>query len=83
VVVSVSLRNTCRQTVKLFLGDKPKFGSGTNTSISGNTVTSYSMKEGDMIWIVDDSGNGLSSMSISQASRNVEILESCSGFVIR
>ncbi|HTM22088.1 MAG TPA: hypothetical protein VL172_16315 [Kofleriaceae bacterium] len=82
-VVSVTLRNTCPSTVKLFMGDKPKFGSGTYTSLSSNTVTSYSMKEGDLIWIVDDSENGLSSTSISRASTNIEILPSCTGFVMR
>ena len=48
-VVSVSLHNDCPNTVKLFLGEKPKFGSGTNTSLGSNTTTSYQMKPGDMI----------------------------------
>ena len=63
-VVSVTLHNDCPNTVKLFLGEKPKFGSGTNTSLGSNTTTSYQMKPGDMIWITDDSENGLSSTSI-------------------
>jgi hypothetical protein len=81
--VSVSLRNGCPSTVKLFFGDKPKFGSGRYTSLGSNTVTSYSMREGDMLWIVDDSQNGIGSVSVSNASRSFEITSSCTGFAPR
>lgn len=81
--VSVSLRNGCPNTVKLFFGDKPKFGSGRYTSLGSNTVTSYSMREGDMLWIVDDSQNGISSVSASSASRSFEVTSSCTGFAPR
>lgn len=80
-MVSVSIKNECRQTVKLFYGKKPKFGSGTYSSLGSNTRTSKSMKEGDMIWLVDDKQNGIGAVSISSATRNVEILRSCSGIV--
>ena len=36
-VVSVTLHNDCDHTVKLFLGDKPKFGSGTHDRASART----------------------------------------------
>jgi hypothetical protein len=80
-VVSVTLHNDCNHTVKLFLGDKPKFGSGTNTSLGSNTTTSYQMKPGDMIWITDDSENGLSSTSIGGgSSQRINITSGCTGF---
>jgi hypothetical protein len=80
-VVSVTLHNDCPNTVKLFLGDKPKFGSGTNTSLGSNTTTSYQMKAGDMIWITDDSENGVSSTSIGGgSSQSIRIMPSCTGF---
>ena len=80
-VVSVTLHNDCSNTVKLFLGEKPKFGSGTNTSLGSNTTTSYQMKPGDMIWITDDSENGLSSTSIGGgSSQSIRIMPSCTGF---
>lgn len=82
-VVSITLRNTCSQTVKLFFGDKPKFGSGTYSSLSSNTSTSYSKQPGDMIWIVDDSQNGISSVTIEGGMRTVEITSDCSGFSAR
>ena len=81
--VSVSIKNECRQTVKLFYGKKPKFGSGTYSSLGSNTRTSKSMREGDMIWLVDDGQNGLGAVSVSSATRNVEILRSCNGIVAR
>ncbi|MCA9695760.1 MAG: hypothetical protein KC636_39650, partial [Myxococcales bacterium] len=66
-----------------FFGDKPKFGSGTYSSLSANTTTSKQMQQGDMIWIVDDSQNGLSSFSAGAGSQTVEILPSCTGFQVR
>lgn len=76
---SLTLKNNCKKTVKLFLGNKPKFGSGTSTSISSNTISSYSGSAGDMIWIVDDHENGLSSVSPS-GSQRMQITEGCTGF---
>jgi hypothetical protein len=76
---SLTLHNDCRNTVKLFLGQKPKWGSGTYTSLGGNNTTSYSGNAGDMIWIVDDSQNGVSSLSPS-GNQRMKITASCSGF---
>jgi hypothetical protein len=76
-VVSVSLRSSCAKTVKVFFGQKPKYGSGKTSSISSNSVSSYSMKPGDMIWVVDDSDNGLSSVTISSSTREVKINSNC------
>jgi hypothetical protein len=79
--VSVDLHNDCPNEVKLFLGEKPKWGSGTYTSLGSNTTTSYSMKPGDMIWIVDEGQNGISSMSAGTGTfQNMKITQSCSGF---
>lgn len=80
---SISLKNGCSQTVKLFFGDKPKYGSGRYTTIGANNITSESMAPGDMIWIVDDSQNGLSSFTAGSGSQRVEINSSCTGFVVR
>lgn len=77
---SLQLHNDCPETVKLFFGEKPKFGSGTYTSLSSNTTTSYTGNAGDMIWIVDDSQNGVSSTMMSAGSQSLKITESCSGF---
>lgn len=76
---SLTLHNSCSKTVKLFFGDKPKFGSGKYTTLGSNNVTSYTGSPGDMIWIVDDSENGISSMNPS-GRQNMQITSSCSGF---
>jgi hypothetical protein len=76
-IVSITLRNTCGQTVDLFFGDKPKFGSGTYSNMSSNSSTSKSMQAGDMIWIVDKSQNGLSSVTIEGGMNTVEITGDC------
>jgi hypothetical protein len=81
--VSVTIRSSCSKTVKVFYGDKPKFGSGTYSSISSNSVQSHSFQEGDLFWIVDESENGVSSASISRGTRELEIGSSCSGISAR
>jgi len=79
-IVSISLKNNCKEKVRLFFGDKPKFGSGTYSSLGSNTRTSKQMQAGDMIWIVDESDNGIASYTVSEGSRDVEITDSCSSW---
>jgi hypothetical protein len=81
--VSVTIRSACSKTVKVFYGDKPKFGSGTYSSISSNSVQSHSFQDGDMFWIVDESENGISSATVSRNTRELEIGSSCSGISSR
>jgi hypothetical protein len=68
--------------VKLFFGKTPKFGSGRSTTVSGNSVQHESMHAGDMIWIVDDSGNGMSNFSASPGVHEVEIAATCTSFIV-
>jgi hypothetical protein len=78
--VSLTLHNDCPRTVRLFFGTTPKFGSGTESSISSNSTESHSMREGDMVWIVDESGNGMSSLTATRRQSSVAITRSCTGF---
>jgi uncharacterized membrane protein YgcG len=75
--VSLTLRNTCGSTVKLWYGDDPKFGGGRSDSLGGNSRTSSSQKVGDMIWLTDDSRNGIASVTVSGTMREIEI--TCDG----
>src|SRR3954463_7117352 len=81
--VSVTIRSSCSQTVKVFFGDKPKFGSGTYSSISSNSVQSHTFRPGDQLWIVDESENGLGSTSVSANTRELEIGSSCTSISSR
>ena len=78
--VYVTIRSSCSRTVRVFYGERPKWGSGTYSTVSSNSVSSHSFNPGDMFWIVDDSDNGLSSTSAGPGTREIEILPSCSGF---
>jgi len=80
---SLSLKNECPKTVRLFFGQKPKFGSGTSSTIGANNIQSKSGSVGDMIWIVDASDNGVSSYSPRAGSQSIVITSSCSGFANR
>jgi len=76
-VVSVSIRNSCGKTVKVFYGTKPKFGSGTYSTTGSNSVQSHSFRPGDLFWIVDQSENGVASVEVTAATREIEIRGSC------
>lgn len=75
--VSVTLRNSCKETVNVFFGDKPKFGSGRYSTMSSNSSTSSSFMPGDMFWIVDGSQNGVSSVTVAEGMREIEIVDGC------
>lgn len=79
--VSVQIRCTCGRTVPVFFGDKPKFGSGTKSSCSSNSVSSKSFQDGDMMWLIDGSENGLGNVTVSLSTRNIEV--SCTSISAR
>ena len=79
--VSVQIRCTCGKTVPVFYGDKPKYGSGTKSSCSSNSVSSKTFQTGDMMWLIDESENGLGSVTVSSATRNIEV--SCTSISAR
>jgi hypothetical protein len=79
--IHVTLYNPCPQTVLLFIGKKPKYGSGTSDRIGSNQSFGKSLRQGDMIWIVDSSGNGISAWTASQGVRRLIVTKSCTGFM--
>jgi hypothetical protein len=81
--VSVTIRSSCPQTVRVFYGDKPKYGSGTTSSISSNSVNSHTFQPGDMFWIVDESDNGVDSVTVGPGINTIEIGSSCTSMSTR
>lgn len=81
--VSVTIRSSCSKTAKVFYGDKPGFSSGTQSSISSNSVQSKTFRVGDQMWVTDDSGKPLDSVRVDAGTRNIEILSSCSSISSR
>jgi hypothetical protein len=81
--VSVTIRSSCDKTVKVFFGEKPKFGSGTYSTASSNSRSSHSMSPGDQFWIVDDAQNGVANVAVSESTREIEILDSCDRLAAR
>ncbi len=79
VPTMVDLRNECSKTVRLFIGEKPKFGSGKTTTLGSNTTTSEGRKADgtQMIWVVDDKDNGLASANVVPTTKKVVIESSC------
>jgi len=75
--VSVTIRSSCSSTVRVFYGSKPKYGSGTTSSISSNSVNSHTFQPGDMMWTVDASDNGLGSVTVSGSIHEIQIGSDC------
>ena len=76
---SVEIHSDCPKTTPVFYGDKPKFGSGTRSSIGSNTTTTAGRKaDGSLtVWIIDDQENGIASVQVAPTTRRVEIDRSC------
>ena len=85
VPTSIEVHSDCPQTLPLFIGQKPKFGSGTKTSIGSNTTTTFPRNPDgtQMIWIIDDSENGIASVNVSADTKRVEIGQDCKNITAR
>ncbi|HEY1812305.1 MAG TPA: hypothetical protein VGG74_08095 [Kofleriaceae bacterium] len=82
--VSVTIRSSCPNTVKVFFGEKPGFSSGTFSSIESNSVQSHSFRPGEQLWIVDDSENGVGSpATIGADTHELEVASSCTSIAAR
>jgi hypothetical protein len=76
---TVEVRSECSKTVPVFYGEKPKFGSGKKSSVSGNSTSSEGRKaDGTLtVWIIDDSENGIASAKVTPETKRVVIDRSC------
>ena len=79
IPTTVEIHSDCTKTTPIFYGEKPKFGSGTKSSIGSNTTTSASRKaDGTLtVWIIDEQENGIASVHVGASTKRVEIDRSC------
>jgi hypothetical protein len=79
IPTTVEIHSDCSKTTPVFYGEKPKFGSGTKSSIGSNTTTSASRKsDGSLtVWIIDEQENGIASVRVEPTTKRVEIDRSC------
>jgi hypothetical protein len=78
---SITLHNDCASTVKLFLGEKPKFGSGTSTSITSNATQAFTLQPGKSLWIVSATDEGVAQYVGQAGTHRMRIPASCKEFV--
>ena len=81
--VSVRVHSECSKTAKVFYGNKPKYGSGTESTVGGNSTQNHSFKPGDMLWLLDASGNGTSSATVSTSTREIAIGKDCTSLSVQ
>jgi hypothetical protein len=79
IPTTVEVRSECSKTVPVFYGEKPKFGSGTRSSVSSNSISSQGRKaDGTLtVWIIDGSENGIASAHVTPETKRVVIDRSC------
>ena len=79
IPTTVEIHGDCSKTTPVFYGEKPKFGSGTKSSIGSNTTTSASRKsDGSLtVWIIDEQENGIASVRVEPTTKRVDIDRSC------
>ncbi|MEO8799516.1 MAG: hypothetical protein ABI551_16610 [Polyangiaceae bacterium] len=76
---TVEVHNDCTDAVPIFIGDRPRFGSGTKVALSADSTTSVP-RNGDgtvTIWLIDQNDNGLASVHVTKRMKRVEIGRSC------
>lgn len=85
IPTTVEIHSDCTKTTPVFYGEKPKFGSGTKSSIGSNTTTSASRKsDGSLtVWIIDEQENGIASVHVGPTTKRVEIDRSCKQITAR
>jgi hypothetical protein len=85
IPTTVEIHSDCSKTVPVFYGDKPKFGSGTKSSVSSNSTSSQGRKsDGTLtIWIIDEQENGLASVKVTPDTKRVTIDSSCKSISAR
>jgi len=79
VPTTIEVHSMCAQTVPRLYGEKPKYGSGTKSSISSNSTQSVP-RWGDgtlVVWLIDEQENGLASVHITPRMTRVDIGPSC------
>ena len=79
VPTTVEIHSDCSKTVPVFYGEKPKFGSGTKSSVSSNSTSSQGRNsDGTLtVWIIDEQENGVASVRVTPTTKRVEIDSSC------
>jgi hypothetical protein len=85
VPTTVEIHSDCSKTVPVFYGEKPKFGSGTKSSVSSNSTSSTGRNsDGTLtVWIIDEQENGIASVHVGPETRRVEIDSSCKRITAR
>jgi len=75
----LDLTSACSHDLHLFYGAHPGPGAGASATIAkGATITIPRLPDGtQMVWVIDDKGNGLASVNVSKRMRHIRIDAAC------
>ncbi len=76
---SVELKNECTKTMGVFFGENPKFGSGTKSSVGGNSIQSIARKSDGTVtvWLLDSAGAPLTNAKANTSTKRITIDGKC------
>ncbi|MFO0675355.1 MAG: hypothetical protein U0169_02400 [Polyangiaceae bacterium] len=79
VPTTVEIKNECTKSVPVFYGEKPKFGSGTKSTLGGNSINSIGRgADGSLVvWITDKNENGLVKANVTKETKRVVVASDC------
>jgi hypothetical protein len=78
--VGFTLRNNSSRDVRIFIGSRPKYGSGRTTRATAHSIASEHGIRGDQVCIVDERDNPITCTTLSPGMSSVEINPSGTGF---
>jgi hypothetical protein len=79
-VALITLDNLCPRSVRLFIGQEPVEGKGTQLTLDAQTKVTKSLQLHTKVWIVDAEGLTISSIIVKNENPTITINPSCNGF---
>ena len=73
----VEVRNDCARTVWIWYGRGEPLRPEDAVTLAGRSSSLESMLEGDTVWVLDDTREGVDSARVSATTKRVSIDESC------
>jgi hypothetical protein len=80
-LLSVTLRNTCSETVTLWFGPTPGSGVGHMMTLASTNMATVRVRPGEQLWVLDREHNGTAGVAVDASMREVDV--GCAGLTAR
>jgi hypothetical protein len=80
-MVTLTLRNTCTETVTLWFGATPGAGEGRMMTLGSTNMSTVRVKQGEQLWLLDRAQSGTAGIAVDASMREVDA--GCGGLSAR